>query len=141
MHYSMHRFSCLFIYLFPIQICTAARNGSKRSVPTDEALGFVLTVSACDYLLCGRLKRNSLFRGPRCHFDSTCHQTLAKVFTDFGCLERLQATEGGPGHVLMEMACDDLPCGRGLLCILGGGDLEAILLHAIGCGLSGASNN
>ena len=64
-----------------------------------------------------------LFRDSRCHFDSKCRLTLAKVFTDSRCLERLQATEGGPGHVLMGTACDNLPCGRGSFCLFRWGDL------------------
>ena len=40
----MHLFFCLFVCLFvPYAIYTTARNGSKRSVPTDEALRHVHT--------------------------------------------------------------------------------------------------
>ena len=67
-----------------------------------------------------------------------CHPpTLAKVFTDFGCLETLQATEGVPGRVLRGTACDNLPCGRRSLCIFRWRYLmEANLLHVMGRSLS-----
>ena len=85
----------------------------KHFVPADEGLGRVLTRPACDSLPHGRRSpSNVLFRGPSCHFDSMRRPTLAKVFTNSGCLETFQATEGGPGRVLREPACDDLPCSR-----------------------------
>ena len=50
-----YSFVCLFVCLFvPYAIYTTARNGSKRSVPTDEALRHVCTGLACDYLPCGK---------------------------------------------------------------------------------------
>ena len=79
-----------------------------------------------------------LFRGPRCHFEShVSPPTLAKVFIDFGRLETLQATEGGPGRVLRGTACGNLPCGRRSLCIFRWRYLlEANLVHVRGRSLS-----
>ena len=86
----------------------------------------------------GKIVQVFLFRGSRCHFDShVSSPTLAKVFTDFGCLETLQATEGGPGRVLRGTACDNLPCGRRSLCIFRWRYLlEANLVHVMGRSLS-----
>ena len=51
---------CRFSVCFGLQIFTAARNASKRSAPTDEALGRVLTGPLCDYLLVGE-DRQAIF--------------------------------------------------------------------------------
>ena len=53
---------------------------------------------------------------------------VSRLFTDFSCLEMLQATERDPGRVPREMACNNLPCGRSWFCIW---NLEAILLYVI----------
>ena len=110
-----------------------------NSVPADQGPGCVLMGLACNYLPHrGRLSKFFYSGGPRCNFDShVSPPALAKVFTDFGCLETLQVTEGGPGRVLRGTACDDLPCGRRSLCIFRWRYLlEANLVHVMGRSLS-----
>ena len=57
-----------------------------------------------------------LFHGPKRHLiPCTPQSNSCKGLTDSGCLEVLQATEGGAGRVLWGTPCEGLPCGRRLL--------------------------
>ena len=94
-------FARLFVPYTDLHHCKVLYASNAFIVPADEGLGRVLTGLACDSLPHGRRSpSNVLFRGPSCHFDSMRRPTLTKVFTNSGCLETLQATEGGPGRVL-----------------------------------------
>lgn len=90
-------------------------------VPGARSYGTVMRLPALWEII-----KHFLSRGSRCHFDSTCRHTLHQFW--FNCFEMLLTTKGGAGHVLREIACKELPCGRRLLCIW---HLEVILLYVM----------
>ena len=85
------------MFLFLIQICAAAKNASKCSVPTDEGLRHALTGPGCDYLPRRRRSSSNLFiLGSKTLFDSTYRLILAPM----PVVSNAPDPEGGPGRVL-----------------------------------------
>ena len=91
---------CCFVSLFPIHICTTARNASKHSAPAEEALRHVLKALACNYLPRAR-RLSSIFileseKPFQFHMSLTLHQFR---------LPRWASRKEGPGREWLTTTC------------------------------------